>query len=72
MALLHESVDFKKMDVRLIERNIARGVLSKEELDRALKNLPDDAENGEWVSLDLLSHQADESELNGNAHRHSH
>jgi len=71
MALLHESVEFKKLDVRLIERNITRGVLRREDLEESLKTLPDDAENAEWVSVDSLVQEKDASELNGRAgHQH--
>lgn len=59
MVLLYDSVDSKKLDVRLIERNINRGVLKPEELDEAIKNLPDDAENADWVNLDLLAEEED-------------
>ncbi len=64
MALLHESVDYKKMDVRLVERNIARGVLSREELNQALETLPDDSENADFVQVDALMGDAGDSEMN--------
>lgn len=54
MTLLHEAVDFKKMDTRVVERNIDRGVLNAKELEKALKDLPDDAENADFVSIDSL------------------
>lgn len=54
MALLNESVESKKLDVRLVERNLTRGVLSSSELETSLKNLPDDSENAEWVDVDSL------------------
>ena len=77
MALLHDSVDFKKLDVRLVERNIARGVVTPEELSKAVAKLPDDSENAEWVSVEaLMNDTAGESvdgdtEVNGKA-PHSH
>ena len=55
MALLHEAVDKKKMDVRLIERNVARGVISAADVDQNTKNLPDDADNAEYVSIQSLA-----------------
>lgn len=61
MVLLFDSVESKKLDVRLIERNINRGVLKPEELDEAIKNLPDDAENADWVNLDSLVEEEDGS-----------
>jgi len=71
MALLHESVEFKKLDVRLVERNVARGVLTQEQVAQALKVLPDDGENAEWVSIDSLMDDGESNELSngkGSAH----
>ena len=62
MALLNESVEFKKLDTRLVERNIARGVLSHQEYLHFVDALPDDAENAEWVSVESLSKSMDDSE----------
>jgi hypothetical protein len=65
MTLLHEAVEAKKLDVRMVERNIARGVIAAEDADKAAKKLPDDADNAEWISLDTLA--ADESGSNGSS-----
>jgi hypothetical protein len=54
MTLLHEAVDAKKMDVRLVERNINRGVMSAEEVEKNLKKLPDDSENAEYIAIESL------------------
>lgn len=62
MALLHESVDSKKLDVRMVERNIARGVVKDEDLAKSLKSLPDDSENAEWVNIDTLTLDLDDSD----------
>jgi hypothetical protein len=68
MALLHDSVKFKKLDVRLVERNISRGVLTQDEYNEAVVAMLDDAENAEWVSLDSLDYDPDEAEvINGKA-----
>jgi len=67
MALLNDAVDFKKLDVRMVERNIARGVISQDDLEKALRKLPDDEENAEWVSLDELVEEPDEAHFNGKA-----
>ena len=42
-----------KIDVRLVERNLANGTLDRKEYEKHLKSLSDDENNGEWVSLDL-------------------
>ena len=62
MALLHESVDQKKFDTRISQRNIERSLLRPEELDQFVKSLPDDSENATFVSLETLA--ADESGSN--------
>lgn len=59
MALLNEAVDFKKLDIRMVERNVNRGVLTQDEVDTAISQLPDDAENAEVVDLDALIDQVD-------------
>jgi hypothetical protein len=62
MALLHEAVEEKKLDVRVAERNISRGVISSEELQKALDKLPDDSDNSQWVNIDsLLRDESSES-----------
>jgi hypothetical protein len=50
MPLLHDSVNQKKFDVRMVERNIQRGMLSQDELDKQLKSLPDDSDSAATVS----------------------
>jgi hypothetical protein len=76
MALLHEAVGSKKFDTRMIERNIARGVLSSQEHAENVAQLPDDAENAEWISVDsFIEEEPGEPKdaiMNGNAIGHSH
>ncbi len=52
MTLLHEAVEQKKFDVRMIERNVNRGVVSATDAQKNAAALPDDAEFAEYVSLD--------------------
>lgn len=42
------------MDVRLVERNMARGVVTAAEVEQAVKALPDDSGNAEYVSIESL------------------
>lgn len=62
MTLLHEAVEAKKIDVRMIERNLIRGVITSTEADAHTKGLPDDAANAEYVSIQSL--MDDDSEAN--------
>ncbi len=55
MTLLHEAVEQKKFDTRLVERNVARGVISMDEVEKNAKTLSDDAENAEYISIDSLA-----------------
>ena len=72
MALLHDSVDSKKMDVRLVERNVARGVITQDQVNKALAQLPDDSENAEWVEIESLTEDVGDYESNDDAYSHSH
>jgi hypothetical protein len=72
MALLHESVDSKKLDVRMVERNIARGVIAQSDLDHSVKNLPDDAVNADWTSIASLSNLPEEAEVSVKSAPHQH
>ncbi|OFZ54913.1 MAG: hypothetical protein A2428_14255 [Bdellovibrionales bacterium RIFOXYC1_FULL_54_43] len=58
MTLLYEAVESKKLDVRIVERNLTRGAVSIAELEKSLNNLPDDSENAEWVTLESLQDEA--------------
>jgi hypothetical protein len=47
---LRKALDEKMMDLRVRDRLVAEGKLTKEQLDKALKELPDDSARA--VSLD--------------------
>jgi hypothetical protein len=51
MPLLRNAVEQKKFDIRLIEKNVTRGVVSQEETEKYLKSLPDDSHNVDIVEL---------------------
>jgi hypothetical protein len=54
MTLLSDATEAKKYDVRVIERNVQRGITKAEDHDKFQKELTDDADNAEFVSLDAL------------------
>lgn len=54
MTLLHDASVQKKFDSRLIERSVSRGQLKQEEVEKNMKELPDDSANADFVSLDTL------------------
>lgn len=57
MSLLQESFDAKKFDVRVVERNVLRGVISAEDAKKATEKLPDDAANGDMVTWKDITNQ---------------
>jgi hypothetical protein len=50
MPLLHDSTNEKKFDVRMVERNLTRGQVSHDEIEKVLKALPDDSANAITVT----------------------
>jgi hypothetical protein len=61
MTLLHEAVDSKKFDVRVVERQIQRGQLKAEDHQKAVSQLPDDGGNAEWINVEQLAAEDDQS-----------
>ena len=59
MTLLHEAVDAKILDTRMVERNVARGAVKAESVTAAEKALPDDSANAEYTNVDTLAEDPD-------------
>ena len=57
MSLLHEAINEKKFDVRMLERNLVRNVVTDKEAKTVVESLPDDSENAAFISLDELDDQ---------------
>ncbi len=55
MTLLHEAVDAKKFDNRVVARNVDRGVVTPGEAQKITDGLPDDAANAEYVSIEEIA-----------------
>lgn len=49
-------------DIRLIERNLAKGFLSKSAHEKLVRELPDVAEKGEWRDIDFDADASGEDE----------
>ncbi len=58
MVLLDEAVEKKKFDTRMIERNVARNVVSSVEVEKMFSQLPDDEESAIWVSTESLEDES--------------
>lgn len=57
MSLLHESIQEKKLDVRMLEKNLVRNVVTDKEVKEAISSLKDDSENAAYISLDEIAEQ---------------
>ncbi|MBI3535462.1 MAG: hypothetical protein HY072_08285 [Deltaproteobacteria bacterium] len=60
MTLLHKSIKEKKYDIRILEKNLERGAVALEDIEKELKHLPDDAANAEWVSPEKIGDMIDD------------
>jgi hypothetical protein len=54
MTLLHDAIQEKKLDSRLVEKNLAKGHISPADYEKTLKALPDDSENADYTNLEEL------------------
>jgi hypothetical protein len=55
MTLLHNAIEAKKFDSRVMERNLQRSLVKTEEVQASVAALQDDAEFAEYVSIDAIS-----------------
>jgi len=54
MSLLHESIQEKKFDTRMLDKNLVRNVVADKDVKAHLEQLPDDSENAEYISIEEL------------------
>jgi len=54
MSLLHDSIQEKKFDVRMLDKNLVRNVVADKDVKAHLEQLPDDSENAEYISIEDL------------------
>ena len=54
MSLLHESIQEKKFDTRMLDKNLVRNVIADKEVKAHLEQLQDDSENAEYISIEEL------------------
>ncbi len=52
MTLLHEAVEQKKFDIRMLDRNLVRGLVSDDEAKVNLASLPDDADLADYIAIE--------------------
>lgn len=58
MTLLNDAIQDKKFDVRMMDKNMSRGEVTADDVQKAVKSLPDDAANAEFISVETLMAQA--------------
>ena len=54
MSLLHDSIQEKKFDVRMLDKNLVRNVVSDKDVKSHLEQLPDDSENASYTNIEEL------------------
>jgi hypothetical protein len=54
MSLLHDSIQEKKFDVRMLDKNLVRNVITDKDVKTHLEQLPDDAENASFITAEEL------------------
>lgn len=54
MSLLHESIDKKKFDTRVVDKNLVRSVITDAEYKQFIAKLPDDSENVQYVGVEEI------------------
>jgi len=59
MKLLSDAIKDKEFDVRMVNTNINRGVISRGDHDKALKSLSDDSNLCDFVSVEEIERSAD-------------
>jgi hypothetical protein len=55
MSLLHDSIQEKKFDVRMLDKNLVRNVITDKEVKTHFEQLPDDAENADYINIEELA-----------------
>jgi len=55
MSLLHDSIHEKKFDVRMLDKNLVRNVITDKEVKTHFEQLPDDAENADYINIEELA-----------------
>lgn len=68
MTLLHEAVENKKFDIRIIEKNLSKGLITTTDFQKSVDQLPDDSENAAWVTIESLSDNKAGNEDKGASH----
>ena len=55
MSLLKDAIQEKKLDIRMMEKNLSKGLITSDEVTRTENALEDDAENAEYISIESIA-----------------
>lgn len=58
MSLLHDGILAKKFDVRMLEKNLTRGVVTDQEVKKFVEQLPDDSENAAFANVEDIENES--------------
>lgn len=61
MTLLFEASQEKRFDLRVVERNLRRGIVAPEEFKKSTDKVADDTSNAEYTRIEDLAVQEDEN-----------
>ena len=68
MSYLQKQMNFLRFDKRLLEINLKRGNITREEYDQHIQNLPDDEANSEKLELGKDEAESSLDTMNGGSH----
>lgn len=54
MSILSKALNEKSFDVRMIERGLPKGQILKQDVEKHLSKLSDEAQNAEYVNTDAF------------------
>lgn len=54
MALLSEALIEKEYDTRLVTRNVTKGQIGQEDVEKHVKKLVDESNHGDYMNLETL------------------
>lgn len=68
MTLLSTATEAKKFDTRIMEKNLSKGLVRSEEIEKFVKQLPDDSSNAGRTTWTDLERQASTSRSSNGYH----
>lgn len=54
MALLSKAIEDKTFDVRMIQRGLNKGLMTRDEVEKNTKKIADDSSNADYIDVTTL------------------